>query len=46
VATAAQGEDNLLPAMREALRAEATIGEVCQVLRDEWGTYDGQRARA
>jgi methylmalonyl-CoA mutase N-terminal domain/subunit len=46
VSSAAQGEDNLLPPMREALRAEATIGEVCQVLRDEWGTYDGQRARA
>jgi methylmalonyl-CoA mutase, N-terminal domain len=46
VTAAARGEDNLLPPMREALRAEATIGEVCQVLRDEWGTYDGQRARA
>jgi methylmalonyl-CoA mutase N-terminal domain/subunit len=46
VATTAAGEDNLLPAMREALRVEATIGEVCQVLREEWGTYDGQRARA
>ncbi len=46
VASAAQGDDNLLPPMREALRVEATIGEVCQVLRDEWGTYDGQRTRA
>jgi methylmalonyl-CoA mutase N-terminal domain/subunit len=46
VASVARGEDNLLPPMREALRVEATIGEVCQVLRDEWGTYDGQRARA
>ncbi|MDX6551064.1 MAG: methylmalonyl-CoA mutase, N-terminal domain [Gaiellales bacterium] len=46
VASAAAGADNLLPPMREALRAEATIGEVCQVLREQWGTYDGQRPRA
>ena len=44
--SAAGGEDNLLPPMREALRAEATIGEVCEVLRGAWGTYDAQRARA
>ncbi len=43
---AAAGEDNLLPPMREALRARATLGEVCEVLRARWGTYDAQRARA
>ena len=25
--------------MREALRARATVGEVCGALRDVWGTY-------
>jgi len=42
VRLAAQGDDNLLPPMREALRARCTIGEICNVLRDEFGTYDAQ----
>jgi methylmalonyl-CoA mutase N-terminal domain/subunit len=46
VARVAEGDDNLLPAMREALRMRATVGEVCEVLRARWGTYDAQRARA
>jgi methylmalonyl-CoA mutase N-terminal domain/subunit len=37
-------EGNLLVPMREALRARATIGEICNALRAEWGTYDAQRA--
>jgi methylmalonyl-CoA mutase, N-terminal domain len=45
VAAAADGHTNLLPPMREALRAGATIGEVCEVLRECWGTYDAERAR-
>jgi methylmalonyl-CoA mutase N-terminal domain/subunit len=40
----ARGESNLLPPMREALRARCTIGEICNVLRDEFGMYDAQRA--
>ena len=36
-------EDNLLPPMREALRAHCTLGEICEVLREEWGTFDAQR---
>ncbi len=36
---AAQGTDNVLYPMREALRARATVGEVCDALRDVWGTY-------
>jgi methylmalonyl-CoA mutase N-terminal domain/subunit len=36
----AGGSENLLPPMREALRARCTIGEICGVLRAEWGTYD------
>jgi hypothetical protein len=29
--------------MREALRVRCTIGEICEVLREEWGMYDAQR---
>ncbi|NYD99559.1 methylmalonyl-CoA mutase N-terminal domain/subunit [Kineosphaera limosa] len=31
--------DNMIPAMLDAVRAEATLGEICNVLRDEWGVY-------
>ncbi len=40
----ARGDANLLVPMREALRARATIGEICNVLREEFGTYDAQHA--
>ncbi|MBA2642325.1 MAG: methylmalonyl-CoA mutase [Actinobacteria bacterium] len=40
----AQTEANLLPPIREALRARCTVGEICNVLREIWGTYDAQRA--
>ncbi|NUS73335.1 MAG: methylmalonyl-CoA mutase [Corynebacteriales bacterium] len=36
---AAQGEDNLIPPMLEAVRAEATLGEICDALRKQWGEY-------
>jgi methylmalonyl-CoA mutase, N-terminal domain len=39
----ARGEKNLLPPMREALHARCTVGEICEVLREEFGTYDAQR---
>ena len=42
----ARGEGNLLPPMREALRARATVGEICETLREEWGMYDAIRSRA
>jgi methylmalonyl-CoA mutase N-terminal domain/subunit len=42
----ARGEANLLPPMREALRARCTVGELCESLREEWGMYDALRARA
>ena len=35
----AQGDENLLYPMKEALKARATVGEVCNALRDVWGTY-------
>ena len=31
--------DNVLYPMKEALRARATVGEVCNALRDVWGVY-------
>jgi methylmalonyl-CoA mutase N-terminal domain/subunit len=39
----ARGEANLLIPMREALRVRCTIGEICNVLREEFGMYDAQR---
>ncbi|QWZ06830.1 methylmalonyl-CoA mutase [Nocardioides panacis] len=36
---AARGDDNVLYPMKEALRAKATVGEVCNALRDVWGAY-------
>ena len=36
----ASGEGNLLPPLREALRARCTVGEICDALRELWGTYD------
>jgi methylmalonyl-CoA mutase N-terminal domain/subunit len=36
----AAGDSNLLPPLREALRAQCTIGELCNTLRQLWGTYD------
>jgi methylmalonyl-CoA mutase, N-terminal domain len=45
VRLAAGSEDNILPPLRKALRAGATIGELCGVLREAWGTYDAARAR-
>ena len=40
----AAGTENLLPAMRKALRARCTIGEICEELRAEFSTYDAQHA--
>jgi methylmalonyl-CoA mutase N-terminal domain/subunit len=36
---AAEGTDNVLLPMREALAARTTVGEVCHALREVWGTY-------
>jgi methylmalonyl-CoA mutase, N-terminal domain len=40
----ARGSENLLPAMREALAAMCTVGEICGALREEFGTYDAHLA--
>ncbi|MEP6762198.1 MAG: acyl-CoA mutase large subunit family protein, partial [Sporichthyaceae bacterium] len=36
---AAEGTDNVLYPMHDALRAKATVGEVCNTLREVWGVY-------
>ena len=35
----ARTDANMVPAMLDAARAEATLGEICDALRAEWGTY-------
>ncbi|MES1247042.1 MAG: methylmalonyl-CoA mutase family protein [Actinomycetota bacterium] len=45
VRDAARGDANLLPVLREALRALCTVGEICETLRGEWGMYDSLRSR-
>ena len=37
---AAQNEDNTMPATIEAVRAYATLGEICSALRDVYGVYE------
>jgi len=37
--TAAEGSANVLYPLRSALQASATVGEVCDALREVWGTY-------
>ena len=37
---AAKGSDNLMPLIIESVRAEATLGEMCDVLRSVWGEYE------
>ena len=45
-AAARIADAGLLEPIRAALAARCTVGEVCEVLREEWGTYDAIRARA
>ncbi len=37
---AAQKGDNTMPATIEAVRAYATLGEICSALRDVYGIYE------
>ena len=37
--SAAQGKDNLMPYILDAVRAHATLGETCAVLREVFGEY-------
>ena len=36
---AAQGEDNLMPYLIDAVKTYATLGEICGVLREEFGEF-------
>ena len=36
---AARSGANMVPPMLDAVRAEATLGEICDTLRAEWGVY-------
>ena len=36
---AARSGANMIPPMLDAARAEATLGEICDALRAEWGSY-------
>ena len=38
---AARSKDNLMPAVIKAVKAEATIGEICEALREIFGEYRG-----
>ncbi|GAB2883378.1 acyl-CoA mutase large subunit family protein [Nocardioides pacificus] len=35
----ARTTENMIPAMLDAVRVEATLGEICDALRAEWGEY-------
>jgi methylmalonyl-CoA mutase N-terminal domain/subunit len=39
IEAAAKGQDNLIPPIVDAVKAYATIGEICDVLRDVFGVY-------
>jgi methylmalonyl-CoA mutase N-terminal domain/subunit len=39
VVAAARSPGNMIPSILAAAQAEATLGEICGVLRDEWGEY-------
>jgi methylmalonyl-CoA mutase N-terminal domain/subunit len=38
----AKGEENLVPPTLEAVRAYASIGEICNILREVFGEYQGR----
>jgi len=39
VEAAARGTDNMMPPVLEAVKAYATLGEICDVFRKVWGAY-------
>jgi methylmalonyl-CoA mutase N-terminal domain/subunit len=36
---AARSGENMIPSILAAAQAEATLGEICEALREEWGSY-------
>ena len=41
----ARGDANLMPALIEAVEAQATIGEICDTLRDVFGEFRENQGR-
>ena len=39
IRTAAGGSENMMPLLIEAAELYVTVGEICNVLREEWGEY-------
>jgi methylmalonyl-CoA mutase N-terminal domain/subunit len=37
---ATQGNDNLMPYIYDAVKSYATLGEICDAMRDTFGTYE------
>jgi len=37
---AAKGKDNLMPFIYDAVKSYATLGEICDAMRDVFGTYE------
>jgi methylmalonyl-CoA mutase, N-terminal domain len=44
VRNAARSGESLLPPMRDALASMCTVGEICNALREDFGTYDAHLA--
>jgi len=44
IRTTARTEENLMPVILKAVKAEATIGEICDAMRDVFGEYRGGTA--
>jgi methylmalonyl-CoA mutase, N-terminal domain len=42
--TAARSRENLMPPILDAVRAYATLGEMCDALRDVWGEWEERAA--
>src|SRR6202795_4746976 len=38
--TAARGQENLMPFIYDTVKAYATLGEICEAMRDVFGTYE------
>jgi len=38
--TAARGRENTMPPLLDCVRAYATVGEMCDALREVWGEYE------
>ena len=37
---ASQGQENLMPFIIDAVKSYATLGEICDAMRDTFGTYE------